>query len=196
MAVDAIEIQKLYVAYFGRPADPAGLDYWTDTLGAKAVTLADISHAFADSREYRDNYSHMDSRTVVTRMYDHLFEREAETGGVDYWAAMMDSGVIAIGDMINAISRAAVGADAVAFSGKVAAAAMFTLRLDMPNEIVAYNGDAALELAMEFLATVKDGKSAANAADPVVVDAWIARIVAADGTGIDDVSLVGVAPLV
>ena len=77
----------------------------------------------------------------------------------------------------------------------MAAAAVFTLRLDTPNEVAAYAGDAALELAMEFLATVKDVKSTVDAVDPVVVDVWIARIVAADGAGIEDVGLVGVAPL-
>jgi len=195
MAINAIDIQKLYVAYFGRPADPGGLAFWTDALASDVVTLADISHTFADSAEYRDNFSHMDSRTIVGKIYGNLFEREAETGGLDFWTGLIDQGVISIDDVVRDISMAAVGTDAIAFNGKVAAAAVFTLRLDMPNEIVAYNGSAALELAMEFLATVKDRDSAANAADPVVVDAWIARIVAADGTGIDDVSLVGVAPL-
>lgn len=196
MAVNAIEVQKLYVAYFGRPADPGGLDYWTDTLGGGVVTLADISRTFADTAEYRASFSHMNSVAIVGKIYGNLFEREGDAAGVAYWANLMDRGVISIDNVVNDISRAAVGADDVAFDGKVAAATAFTVRLDMPNEVAAYAGDAALELAMAFLATVKDLKSAVDAVDPVVVDAWIARMVAADGTGIDDVSLVGVAPVV
>jgi hypothetical protein len=196
MAATAIDIQKLYVAYFGRPADPAGLDYWTGMLGGDVVTLGDVSRSFAAAQEYRDSYSHMDSRTVITKVYDHLFGREAEAGGIAYWADLMDRGVISIDDAVKAISDAAVGTDRIAFDGKVAAATIFTLRLDAPNEVAAYDGEAALEIAMAFLDTVKDVGSAVNAVDPVVVDAWIARIVGADGTGIDDVGLVGVAPLV
>lgn len=196
MAVNALEVQQLYVAYFGRPADPVGLDYWMDTLAGNVVTLDAISRSFADSQEYRDNYSHMDSRTVVTRIYDHLFGREAEAGGVDYWSGLMDRGIISIDDAVREISAAAVGADAIAFNGKVAAATVFTKHLDQPNEVAAYGRDAAFELATAFLATVKDARSALDAADPVVVDAWIARIVGADGTAIEDVGLVGVAPLV
>ncbi|MEM8514409.1 hypothetical protein RCH14_003754 [Massilia sp. MP_M2] len=195
MAVKALEVQQLYVAYFGRPADPGGLDYWMDTLAGNVVTLGDISRSFADSQEYRDNYSHMDSRTVVTKVYDHLFGREAEAAGIKYWADLIDRGVIAIDDAVREISDAAVGADAIVFDGKVAVASVFTLRLDTPNEVAAYGRDAAFELAMAFLATVNDARSALDAADPVVVDAWIARIVGADGTAIEDVGLVGVAPL-
>lgn len=195
MAVNAIEIQELYVAYFGRPADPVGLDYWMDTLTGNVVTLDDISRSFAESQEYRDNYSHMDSRTVVTKIYGHLFGRDAEAAGVDYWASLMDRGVIAIDDAVREIAEAAVGTDAVVFNGKAAVATVFTLRLDTPNEVAAYSRDAEFGLAMEFLATVKDAKTALDAVDPVVVDAWIARIVGADGTAIEDVGLVGVAPL-
>jgi len=196
MAVNAIEVQELYVAYFGRPADPVGLDYWMDTLAGNVVTLDDISRSFAESQEYRDNYSHMDSRTVVTKIYDHLFGRVAEAAGVDFWANLMDRGVIAIDDAVREIAEAAVGTDAVVFNGKAAVATVFTLRLDTPNEVAAYSRDAEFGLAMEFLATVKDAKTALDAVDPVVVDAWIARIVGADGTAIEDVGLVGVAPLV
>jgi hypothetical protein len=132
---------------------------------------------------------------VVTKIYDHLFAREAETVGINYWADLIDRGVIAIDDAVREISEAAVGADAIVFNGKAAVATVFTQRLDTPNEMAAYGRDAGVELAIEFLATVKDARSALDAVDPVVVDAWIARIVGADGTAIEDVGLVGVAPL-
>lgn len=195
MAVNAIQIQKLYVAYFGRPADPGGLDYWIDTLGGDVVTLNEVSHAFAAAQEYRDSYSLLNSRAIVAKVYDNLFGREAEADGVAYWAGLMDRGVISIDDVVKAIADGAAGTDQIAFEGKAAAAAIFTLRLDTPGEVAAYAGGAALDIAMEFLATVTDVETAVDAVNPVVVDAWIARIVAADGTGIDDVSLVGVAPV-
>jgi len=42
------EIQKLYIAYFNRPADPGGLAYWTDQL-AKGVTMTQIANSFSAS---------------------------------------------------------------------------------------------------------------------------------------------------
>lgn len=28
------QVQKLYIAYFGRPADPTGLNYWSSQVNA------------------------------------------------------------------------------------------------------------------------------------------------------------------
>lgn len=194
MAVDVIEIQKLYVAYFGRPGDPIGIDYWTDVLDDNGPTLADVSAWFAASQEYSGEYAGLNNRAIVTEVYDNLFGRAAETAGVDYWAGLMDRGVISIKDVVEHISEAAIGNDSVVFNGKVAAASLFAARLDRPAEMLAYSGQAANDIAMEFLATIRDLSSAANALDPAVVDGYIDRIVAAQGPGPGDVGLVGVAP--
>lgn len=194
MAIDVIEVQKLYVAYFGRPGDPNGIEHWTDALDANAITLADVSDSFAASQEYRDTYAGLDNRTIVNDVYENLFGRAADESGLNYWTGLMDRGVISIDDVVRDVSEAAVGADSTAFNGKVAAASMFTLRLDEPNEVAAYQGDAAKQISMDFLATVKDLDSAADALKPEVVDAWIDRIVDAHTAGAQAIELVGQAP--
>ncbi|MGF6181995.1 hypothetical protein ABIB42_003022 [Massilia sp. UYP32] len=194
MAVDAIEVQKLYVAYFGRPADPNGMDYWTDALDANSIGMADVSASFAASQEYRDTYAGLDNRAIVAEVYQNLFGRAGEEAGVNYWTDLMDRGVISIDDVVKDISEAANGSDSVAFNGKVAAASLFTARVDEPDEIAAYTGDAANDISMEFLATITDLGSAADALKPDVVDAWIERIVDAHGASAEGIALVGVAP--
>lgn len=195
MAIDVIEVQKLYVAYFGRPADPNGLEHWTDALDANAITLADVSDSFAASQEYRDTYAGLDNRAIVNDVYENLFGRAADQTGLNYWTDLMDRGIVSIDDVVRDVSEAAVGADSTAFNGKVAAASMFTLRLDEPNEVAAYQGDAAKQISMDFLATVKDLDSAADALKPDVVDAWIGRIVDAHTAEAQAVELVGQAPV-
>ena len=194
MAVDAIEVQKLYVAYFGRPADPNGMDYWTDALDANSIGMADVSASFAASQEYRDTYAGLNNRAIVAEVYQNLFGRAGEEAGVNYWTDLMDRGVISIDDVVKDISEAANGSDSVAFNGKVAAASLFTARVDEPDEIAAYTGDAANDISMEFLATITDLGSAADALKPDVVDAWIERIVDAHGASAEGIALVGVAP--
>lgn len=194
MAVDVIEVQKLYVAYFGRPADPDGMEYWTDALDASAITLEDVSDSFAASQEYRDTYAGLDNRAIVSEVYENLFGRAADQAGLNYWTDLMDRGIVSIDDVVRDVSEAAVGADSTAFNGKVAAASMFTVRLDEPNEVAAYRGETAKEISMEFLATVKDLESAADALDPDVVDAWIGRIVEAHAAEAQAIQLVGQAP--
>lgn len=195
MAIDVIEVQKLYVAYFGRPGDPNGIEHWTDALDANAITLADVSDSFAASQEYRDTYAGLDNRTIVNDVYENLFGRAADESGLNYWTDLMDRGVISIDDVVRDVSEAAVGTDSTAFNGKVAAASMFTLRLDEPNEVAAYQGDVAKQISMDFLATVKDLDSAADALKPDVVDAWIDRIVDAHTAEAQAVQLVGQAPV-
>ena len=194
MAIDVIEVQKLYVAYFGRPADPDGIEHWTDALDASAITLADVSDSFAASQEYRDTYAGLDNRAIVNEVYENLFGRAADQTGLNYWADLMDRGIISIDDVVRDVSEAAVGTDSTAFNGKVAAASMFTLRLDEPEEVAAYRGETAKEISMQFLAAVKDLESAADALKPDVVDAWIERIVDAHGASAEGIALVGVAP--
>jgi hypothetical protein len=48
-----VAIEQLYVAYFNRPADRAGLAYWEAVAQARQGDLAGMSAAFAASTEYR-----------------------------------------------------------------------------------------------------------------------------------------------
>ncbi len=40
-------VQKIYIAYYGRPADPLGLDYWASALDAASGDLTAIINALA-----------------------------------------------------------------------------------------------------------------------------------------------------
>lgn len=188
---NVIAVQKLYVAYFGRPADPGGLQYWTNALANNPNALGEMSRQFGLSKEYRDTYAGLNNRALVNEVYENLFGRAAETGGLNYWTDLMDRGVITIDAVVNDVSKAAAGnSDGVIFAGKANAAAVFTQRLDLPSEVTAYSGTAAIRTAVEFVATVKDLQSAAAAQDPGYVDSWISKMVSG-GTGMDEVTLVG-----
>ncbi len=191
MAIAELDIQEMYVAYFNRPADVAGLEYWKDALDANPDAMNEMSRNFSTSQEYRDSFAGMDNRAVVNEVYMNLFGRAAETAGVDYWANLLDNKMITIDNVVTQIADGAEGQDEVAFMGKIAAATLFTDRLDEAHEIAAYKeGDAANDIAAEFLATIKDLSSAADALDTDVVDAWIDRIVDAHTAG--ETALVGV----
>ena len=41
--VDSNELQKLYIAYFGRPGDPSGINYWL-SRSKESLDLRSISH--------------------------------------------------------------------------------------------------------------------------------------------------------
>jgi hypothetical protein len=178
MATDTTtQVEQLYVAYFSRPADPAGLSYWANILATDPVGYQKISSAFSASQEYKAAYAGMDNNGVVSAVYAHLFGRPAETAGVNYWADLLNQHKITIDNVVTQIAAGAQGTDLFAYNAKVAVASSFTSHIDTAAERTAYSGDAANKIAIDYLAGVKDLQSAAAGMDPGNIDNTIATIV-------------------
>ncbi len=186
------EVQKLYVAYFSRPADYAGLTFWANELATNPQGYQNISAAFSTSAEYRAAYGNLDNRTVVAEVYENLFGRVAEAAGVDFWANALDTGAMTVDNVVTQIAAGAQGSDLFAYNAKVAVARAFTERLDQPMEQAAYQGDAANKIAIDYIALVKDLQSAAMGRDPGNIDATIEKIVGIVPASADMATLVGV----
>jgi hypothetical protein len=195
MADSANAIEQLYVAYFSRPADPAGLAYWTNVLANDPNGYQVISQQFSTSAEYQATYANMANRDVVDTVYQHLFGRAAEGAGLDYWTPLLDQGQITIDNVVTQVAAGAQGSDLFAYNAKVAVSASFTAHVDLPNEMQAYSGPHANSLAIDFVATVRDLASASAAIDPGAIDGVISQIVADAGLGgvAGGAQLVGVA---
>ena len=196
MAELTTQVQELYVAYFGRPADYSGLQYWTKTA-ATPSGYHDMVQAFATSAEYQVLVAGMDNRALVDAVYEHLFGRAAETAGVDYWAGLLDSKTISIADVVTSVAGGAQGLDSFVYEAKVQTSEIFTDHLDQANERLAYTGTFPNALAHNYLAAINDEVSAAHALDPANIDALIAKISTVTYTAGEDepVHLVGVPPV-
>ncbi|MFK3740079.1 DUF4214 domain-containing protein [Massilia sp. TN1-12] len=186
------EVQKLYVAYFSRPADVAGLDYWANVLATDPSGYQKISASFAASQEYRDTYAGMDNNAVVSAVYEHLFGRAAETAGVQYWANLLNQKAITIDNVVTQIAGGAQDSDKFAYQAKVAVAGAFTDRVDTPAEKAAYSGTAANKIAIDYIASVHDIMTAAAGMDPGNIDMQIAKIMG-NMSASDTAQVVGVA---
>jgi hypothetical protein len=168
-------IQALYVAYFGRPADYAGLQYWTDAM-AKTTSLSDIAIGFGNSAEYQATYSGMDASALIDTVYEHLFGRHAEAAGIAYWANLLSQNSVTVDDIVAAVAANTQGNDTLVFNAKVETATLFTSHLDQVPERVGYAGASANQLAAAYLATITDAATAAAAEDPANIDALIAKM--------------------
>jgi hypothetical protein len=187
------EVQKLYVAYFTRPADVAGLAYWANILTNAPNGYQVISSHFAESAEYQATYAGMDNRSTVNAVYQHLFGRAAETAGVDYWANLLDRHAITIDNVVTQIAAGAQGTDKVAYNGKVSVAAAFTDHMDLAVEQQAYGTAAGMKIAQDYIASVHDLASGAAAIDPGNIDYTISAMVKG-GYGLENPTpLVGMA---
>jgi hypothetical protein len=71
MAITTIQAQQLYVAYFGRPADPAGLNFWTQA--GSTNTMQQQSNAFATAPEWTDAIAGLTNDQIVNVIYLNAF---------------------------------------------------------------------------------------------------------------------------
>ena len=184
MAITNAEaIQKLYVAYFNRPADYYGLQFWDKVVtDAKGDTSA-VAAAFASSQEYKDTYAGMDLRNTINTIYKNLFGHSADLAGLDFWTNAVNTGAMTMSNAVTAIASGAQNADLVAYNSKVSAATAFTNALNTTDEILGYNGTAANNAAKSFIASVTDAASLEAAIAPAALDATVGNVTGQSSAG-------------
>lgn len=173
MATYTDAIQKLYVAYFSRPADPAGLAYWEDVVTAAKGDTSAVSAAFAASTEYQTAYAQVNVSGVLSQIYLNLFGHPADAPGLAYWIKAIGDKEFTIDQAVTKIAAGAQGADKVAFEQKVVVATSFTAAVDTDAEKAGYKGTDANKAAKDFLATIKtaaDAEAALKVLDTKVAD--------------------------
>lgn len=79
-------VARLYHAYFLRPADQGGLDYWVPKYRSGELCLTDISEYFAQSQEFLSRYGDVDIPNFVRLVYVNVLGREPDPDGYNYWA--------------------------------------------------------------------------------------------------------------
>ena len=181
MANTATDIQKLYIAYFTRPADPAGLAYWQ----AQNLTINQIADLFSAQKEYATAYAGKSTEDTINTLYINMFGHKADVAGLNYWTGQVLSGKVSLGQVALTILAGATGADKVAIDSKVAAAASFTTAIDTTDEQTAYSRTDGTNLAKEWLSKVVD--SATQASQIAIQDATLTSMV--NGGGQKDFTL-------
>ncbi|MBN9034393.1 MAG: DUF4214 domain-containing protein, partial [Rhizobiales bacterium] len=161
-------IQGIYVALFGRPADPAGLAYFNEATnnGANLDAIGDL----AKTDEYQSRFANMTNEEIVNSIYKSLFERDGEKAGIDFYVGELAAGRLNINNIAIAILDGAKNDDLTTVNAKIAAADIFTSHLDLNAEIEAYRGTFAAQVGREFLDTItKDHLGTPGEADTAIL---------------------------
>ncbi|WP_281969163.1 beta strand repeat-containing protein [Roseovarius nanhaiticus] len=138
-------VTSLYVGYFDRAPDPAGLQFWINSIDA-GVDVNTIAGNFAASGEAQAIYPFLATPGLVTpasfvgSIYLNLFNRPAETAGLNYWVDLLNSGAISPADMIEEIIGGAQGSDKTILDNKVEAGRYF---VEQAATTPGYSFDAA-----------------------------------------------------
>jgi hypothetical protein len=154
-------VQKIFIGYYQRPADPGGLIYWAERLDATGGNLTEIIEAFANSAESQALYGTINSSnisTVVNGIYNALFGRNAEAEGLNYYVNGFNSGHFTAATIMLNVLYGAQNEDLQSVNNKLAAANLFTRtidpELDGANFLATYSGNADAQKARDFLPTV------------------------------------------
>jgi hypothetical protein len=139
----ASQIQTMYIGYFGRPADPRGLAYYANILEQRGGDNGALMDDFWKSAESHGLYTQGSVADEITQVYEFLFGRPAETGGVSYWANMVASGQITVPSVAYAVAYNAQAADTAILEKKRSAAQAFMNALDTPEKILRYQNNVA-----------------------------------------------------
>jgi hypothetical protein len=148
------QVQQLYIAYFGRPADPVGLAYWAANIDASGGSVAGIVAGFSASTESQVLFAGTTTAQKVSSIYLSLFNRSPESAGLAYWVAQIDAGAVTQAQAAYQIQSSAGAGDATAVANKLTAAKAFTAQLDTSAEIAGYSGATAAAAARTFLSSV------------------------------------------
>jgi hypothetical protein len=147
------QLQQQYIAYFGRPGDPAGINYWLSTTSGISSAREFADKIYAQDEYKKSTVGDKSIEEQVNSLYQNLFGRKGDAAGVLYWTGQIEAGTLQLSnvayDLIWAASNPTSGnsaqaaLDATALSNKVAAAESFTTNLESSTSaILAYQAES------------------------------------------------------
>lgn len=168
------QAQTLYVAYYGRPADAEGREFWANKIDQDGVDA--VVDDFGASDEFNERFSELSSEELVQNLYQQVFGRAADDEGVTFYTERLDDDRLTLTEIASTIAGGAQNDDVIARDNKVAAANRYT---EAAGED--HSGTAADNYAADFLSNV-DAETDVDALD---IDAVVADIPADTGTPSD-----------
>jgi len=190
-------LEQLYVAYYGRPADPAGMAYWEGVLlAANAPTTIEglnaaypdpgvktVVDSFGNSAESVALYGTGNSSGFINAIYENILARSTATdlAGANYWNGLLANGTMTQAQAALAILSAAASeptssTDEQVVANRLAVANYFTAQITAQNASAAYSGSAANAPVRLMLGSVVAGTD--TTAFDATVNSTIASLVA------------------
>jgi hypothetical protein len=169
-------VQDLYVAYFGRPADPGGLGNFESALQAAGAptdltslaqaynskgAIKSLIDSFGTSKESQTLYGSGSTEDFVKAVFQNVLGRAPAASGLSYWSGAIDSGSLSVGDAALSIMAGAETnqstqglQDAQLIANRISVAAMFSSAVSSQGATNSYSGQIAAATARAMLAEV------------------------------------------
>ncbi|MEM6940838.1 MAG: DUF4214 domain-containing protein [Pseudomonadota bacterium] len=187
---------EMYIAYFNRAPDAAGLMFWADAF-ATGTSLEEIAVLFAGSPEAQALYpSDVPADAFVEAIYLNVLGRSSDPAGAAFWSSVLEDGSVSRAEFVLQVLRGARAeaprdatpefmsqqqVDIAYLDAKIDVGIYFSAILGMSN--VSNAGDVMM---------LYDGSLAGAQAAKTAADADFLAASASDGTGEFLIQLVGV----
>jgi hypothetical protein len=104
---------RVYKAAFNRTPDLGGLGFWISGMDG-GVSLNAVAQGFVNSAEFKTVYGTSPTNAqIVTRFYDNVLGRAADSGGYNYWLGILDSGHASVAGVLASFSESSENQAAV-----------------------------------------------------------------------------------
>jgi hypothetical protein len=137
------QIQTMYIGYFGRPADPGGMSYYAALMEQRGGNNAAMLDDFWNSAESHGLYPQTALADKIAQIYEFLFGRPADSGGVTYWSGMVLAGKVTVPSVAYTVAYNAQAADTAILEKKRTAAQAFMAALDTTDKKARYQANLA-----------------------------------------------------
>jgi hypothetical protein len=162
------QVQEIYVAYYGRPADPAGLQYWAGQLAANNGNLSAIINAFGNSAESTALYAGATNSAKVTAIFQQLFNRAPDSAGLTFYTNALTAGTMTAASIALNVADGATGVDATYLANKLVVAQAFSDALTTDSAAnLAYSGATATTAARALITGVTTSAATTNVASTI-----------------------------
>jgi hypothetical protein len=146
-------VQKAYIAYYGRPADSGGLEFWAGRVSDANGDISAIMDAFGNSQEFNDRYGSLSNSELITKIYQQMYNREPDSGGLAFYANLLDTGESNLQQITLNVMNGSQNEDLDKINNKLSAAKSFTSTLSTNN------ADYPLEYATTYLSQISEDTS-------------------------------------
>ncbi len=144
--------QQMYVAYYGRPGDPEGMDYWAARFDDSA-DLDSVLSAFGSSQEYYDRFGELSNEALIDDLFEQMFNRQSDIQGAAFYVERLENGDAILASIAKQIADGRQNVDADRLNNKIMVANAFTQHVKRKG--VPYT-DSDISASLDLLAKVSE----------------------------------------
>ena len=103
--LDAVAVERVYLAALDRSPDAAALAFWTNALDSGAATVRQLEAALVGSAEFGAKYGAAATNAAfVDLLYQNALDRPADPAALSFWAGGLDAGRITRADVVDGLA--------------------------------------------------------------------------------------------